>query len=214
MPPDTRGLIDRALRIATRHALADSPRARALLAALAGKCLTVAALDTPWSLTIESTGSGLRSHRLAAGALADVRISGTPLSLLALLRDDPAAERARSTVRIDGEVDTAQQFRELIGLLKPDLEHGLSELLGRSGAHLLMRGLRAATDWTRAAAWTSVQNLAEYLAHESGDLVSNAEAQHYLHGVDELREQLDRIEARTVILTQRTRQLAGGREPG
>ena len=52
---------------------------------------------------------------------------------------------------------------------------------------------------------TSVQNLAEYLAHESRDLVSRAEAEHFLRGVDTVREQLDRIEARLQFLEQRAR---------
>ena len=48
-----------------------------------------------------------------------------------------------------------------------------------------MRGLRGAAAWTRAAAWTQVQNLSEYLAHERGDLVSRSEAEHFLRGVDD-----------------------------
>jgi ubiquinone biosynthesis protein UbiJ len=50
-----------------------------------------------------------------------------------------------------------------------------------------------------------VQNLSEYLAHERGHLVSRAEAEHFLRGVDDLREQLDRMAARTAHLEQKTR---------
>ena len=46
-------------------------------------------------------------------------------------------------------------------------------------------------------------NIAEYLAHESGDLVSRQEAEHYLRGVEQAREQLDRLEARLMRLSQR-----------
>jgi ubiquinone biosynthesis protein UbiJ len=119
----------------------------------------------------------------------------------------------RGDVRIDGDAEVAQQFRELAALLKPDLENALSGLFGRSAAHLLMRGLRGAAEWTRSSARTGVQNLAEYLAHERGDLVSRSEAEYFLRGVDELREQLDRIEARMAQLEQRSQQLAGGQAP-
>ena len=66
-----------------------------------------------------------------------------------------------------------------------------------------MRGMRATVDWTRTAAWTSLRNVAEYLAHESGDLVSRPESEHYLRGVEQVREQLDRIDARLGLLEQR-----------
>jgi ubiquinone biosynthesis protein UbiJ len=81
-------------------------------------------------------------------------------------------------------------------------------VLGRSGAHVIMRGLRGAAAWSRAAAWTAVQNLSEYLAHERGDLVSLAEAAHFLRGVDDLRDQLGRLEARVAQLES-----TDGREP-
>jgi ubiquinone biosynthesis protein UbiJ len=65
-----------------------------------------------------------------------------------------------------------------------------------------MRGLRGAAAWTRAAARTQVLNLSEYLAHESGDLVSRSESAHFLREVDDARDQLDRLEARLSQLEQ------------
>jgi ubiquinone biosynthesis protein UbiJ len=189
-------LIDRALKAAVDRARADSPRARSLLSSLAGRRVTLVAQSTPWSLTLESNGTELRISQ----EKAQTTISGTPLSLLALMREQPQTLIQRGDLRIDGDTDTAQQFGELALLLRPDLEHALSSVLGRSGAHVLMQGLRGTAAWTRETAWTAVQNLSEYLAHERGDLVSRAEAEHFLRGVDEVREQLDRIEARVTQL--------------
>ena len=197
---------ERALQSAVARAVADSIRARELLAALAGRRITIEVRATPWTLALECTGTTLRTYSPAgplAAPLADARVSGAPLSLLALTADDAQAVIQRGDVRIEGDVEIAQQFRELAVLLKPDLEHSLSGLLGRSGAHVLVRGLRGAADWTRASLWTGVQNLSEYLAHERGDLVSRPEAEQFLREVDELREQLDRIEARMARLEQR-----------
>jgi len=194
MPSIVDGVIDRALRAAVSRARTDSPRARELLAALAGRSLTLEARGTPFRVTIASDGTML--HVATPEALVDALISGTPLSLLALTRQDPEAVIQRGDVRIEGDAEIAQQFSRLAWLLRPDLENALSQVLGRSGAHVLMRGLRGAAAWTRAAAWTSVQNLSEYLAHERGDLVSRSEAAHFLREVDDAREQLDRLEAR------------------
>jgi ubiquinone biosynthesis accessory factor UbiJ len=210
-------MIERALQAAVARAMLESPRARELIAALAGRRITLEVRGTPFTVTVQSTGTELRLHRAAPGAAAELKtdatISGAPLSLLALAGDAPEAVIQRGDVRIDGDAEIAQQYRELAVLLRPDLENALSGLFGRSAAHLLMRGLRGAAAWTRASAWTGVQNLAEYLAHERGDLVSRAEAEHFLRGVDELREQLDRIQARTAQLEQRTRQLPAGQRP-
>jgi ubiquinone biosynthesis protein UbiJ len=193
-------LLDRAVT----RAMADSPRATALIDALRGRRLAIEVRGTPWRVVIESTGRTLKLLRPgAAAAPADATIVGAPLSLLALTGDDPQAVIHRGDARIEGDGEIAQQFQELGLLLRPDLEAGMGRLLGRSGAHMAMRGLRAAAGWTRTAAWTQVRNVAEYLAHESGDLVSRPESEHYLRGVERLREQLDRIDARLQIMETR-----------
>jgi ubiquinone biosynthesis accessory factor UbiJ len=210
-------LIERLLDRAVARALADSPRAVALIERLRGRRLAIQVSGTPWTTLVESTGRTLKVLRGAAadgrahaGADADAKITGAPLSLLALAGDDAQSVIQRGDVRIEGDAEIAQQFRELGLLLRPDLEAGMARVMGRSGAHIALRGMRAVADWTRAAAWTSVRNMAEYLAHETGDLVSRPEAEHYLTGVDQVREQLDRIDARLLLLEQRARILAGG----
>jgi ubiquinone biosynthesis accessory factor UbiJ len=207
-------VIERLLDRAVARAMIDSPRATELIKRLQGRRLAITIRGTPWSTVIESTGRSLKALRAdhaasrsgagaQADAPADATITGAPLSLLALAGSDAQAVIQRGDVQIGGDAEIAQQFRELGGLLKPDIEAGMASIVGGSSAHLAMRGMRAASRWTRAAAWTSVQNLAEYLAHESRDLVSMPEADHFLRGVDALREQLDRIDARVQLVEQR-----------
>jgi ubiquinone biosynthesis protein UbiJ len=198
-------LLDRALA----RALADSPRATSLIAALRGRRLAIEVSGTPWRTVVESSGRTLKLYRAAAPAtvLPDATIIGAPLSLLALIGADAQAVIQRGDVQICGEAAIAQQFRELGLLLRPDLEASLAQLLGRSGAHIATRALRAAADWTRTAASTSVRNLAEYLAHESRDLVSRPESEHFLRGVEQAHEQLDRVNTRLQILEQRAQRL-------
>jgi ubiquinone biosynthesis protein UbiJ len=215
--------VGRLLERATREASADSPRAVSLLRSLAGRRLVVRVQGTPWRFAVDSTGETLRLIELrdagaaaadgtqdstAAGttapdAPADATLSGAPVSLLALAGPDPQAVINRGDVTISGDAEIAQQFRELGLLLRPDLEVALSRLIGRSAAHVTMRGLRAALDGSRDRARTLTQNLADYLAHERRDLVSRAEAEHFLRGVDEMRERLDRLEARIAGVDRR-----------
>jgi len=204
-------MLERAINFAVTRARADSSRARDLLTALAGHRVALVVEGTPLACSIESSGTGLACQWLDPAtpqsprdsAAPEAAIHGTPLALLALTGSDPEAAIRRGDVRIEGDTAIAQQWRELLLLLRPDLEHVLSGLIGRSAAHLMMRALRGAADWGRDAAWTGVQNVSEYLAHERRDLVSRAEAEHFLRGVDELREQLDRIDARMAALEQK-----------
>lgn len=153
-----------------------------------------ASLASPSDATI--TGESLSSTR------PDATISGGPFSLLALSGPAPEAVLQRGDVRIDGDAELAQKFRELALLLRPDLEEELSLVLGDVPAHQLGRFARAAFGWTRKAALTTVRNAAEYLGHERQDLVPRSEADQFLQGVDTLREDVDRLAARIGLLTR------------
>ncbi len=76
-------------------------------------------------------------------------------------------------------------------------------MVGDIAAHRLGRLARMGADWGRKAAATGLANTAEYLGHERADLVPRAEGEQFLRGVDALREDLDRLQARLELLTQR-----------
>jgi ubiquinone biosynthesis accessory factor UbiJ len=186
-----------------------SPRAQQLCAELAGRRvgIAIAPMQSAYVL-VESTGVSLKLSAVTAAGTAeggpppDATITGGPLSLLALSGDAPEAVLQRGDVRIDGDAELAQKFRELALLLRPDLEEELSLVLGDVPAHQLGRFARAALGWTRKAATTTVRNVAEYLGHERQDLVPRSEAEQFLQGVDTLREDVDRLAARIALLTR------------
>ena len=194
-----------------------SPRAQQLCAELAGRSVTVAITGSSRRIVVESTGLSLKLRTVSAGspvspsdatisgespASPDATISGGPFSLLALSGAEPESVLQRGDVRIDGDAELAQRFRELALLLRPDLEEELSLLVGDVPAHQLGRFARAAFAWTRKAASTTVRNAAEYLGHERRDLVPRSEADQFLQGVDTLREDVDRLAARIDLLTR------------
>jgi ubiquinone biosynthesis protein UbiJ len=179
-----------------------SPRAQQLCAELAGRRVAVAIAGSPRQVLVESTGLSLKLSAVEAGVAADATISGGPFSLLALSGAAPEAVLQRGDVRIDGDAELAQKFRELALLLRPDLEDELSVVVGDVPAHQLGRFARAAFGWTRKAAATTVRNAAEYLAHERRDLVPRSEAEQFLQGVDTLREDVDRLAVRIDLLTR------------
>ena len=177
-----------------------SPRAQQLCAELTGRSVAVEVREIT-RLLLESTGSTLRITRGAAGA--DAEIVGGPFGLLALGAEHPEAVLQRGDVEIRGDAELAQKFRELVLLLRPDLEEELSGLIGDVPAHQIGRFARMARGWTHQAARTTVENLAEYLAHERQHLIPRNEGDQFLRGVDAVREDVDRLEARIDLLAQK-----------
>jgi ubiquinone biosynthesis accessory factor UbiJ len=174
-----------------------SPRALELCAALAGRRVRIEAKSLGWILVVECLSTSVRLTKDDSGVPADAEISGSLLNLAALAGSHPEEVIQRGDVNIRGDAEVAQKFRELAMLLRPDVEEELSKLIGDTPAHQALRFVRMATGFGRRAAATSVRNVAEYLAHERRDLVPRAEAEDFYRGVERLREDLDRLEART-----------------
>lgn len=175
-----------------------SPRAQELCGELKGKAVRVEALGLGWRLDIEALGTSLKLTRSAVPQRdADATISGSLMNLAALAGPHPEEVIQRGDVTIHGDAELAQRFRELAMLLKPDVEEELSHLIGDAPAHQALRLARRVSEFGRRFVETGTRNVAEYLAHERGDLVPRAEAEDFYRGVERLREDLDRLEART-----------------
>ena len=189
--------------VVDRH-VADSPRARELLAALEGRRLQVKVKFTPWTGSALASAGQLVISKQVAGD-PDVVVSGTPLALVALARETPADVIRRGDVRLDGDGEVAEKFQELLVLLRPDLEGELARIIGDAPAHGLASLVGKVMGYGRDVARTQAQNVGEYLAHEHRDLVPRAEASAFLGGVDALREQVDRVAARVGAIESRSR---------
>jgi ubiquinone biosynthesis accessory factor UbiJ len=180
-----------------------SPRAGELCAALTGKRVRIEARALGWVLIAEALNTSIRLTKDDAGGQPpDAEISGSLLNLAALAGSHPEEVIQRGDVTIRGDAEVAQKFRELAMLLRPDVEEELSRLIGDTPAHQALRLVRMATGFGKRAAQTGVRNVAEYLAHETGDLVPRAEAEDFYRGVERLREDLDRLEARAGLIEQ------------
>ncbi len=184
------------------RSLPRSPRAQALALALAGRSLAVR-MTGGGTLIVSSTGERIRIEP-DTGAATDASVSAGPFTLLALAAG-PSGNGPQSGASITGDSEVAQQFSELLELLRPDPEEELAGLVGDAPAHHIGRLVRATADFAQRAARTSVANIAEYLAHERRDLVPNSEGRQLLDGVDALRDDVDRFEARLEQLAQRLR---------
>src|SRR6187455_1771160 len=194
-------MLTQAIENLLNRSLPRSPRARELCAALVGKRVRVEARGLGWVIIAESMNTSIRLTKESTdGVPPDADISGSLLSLAALAGSHPEEVIQRGDVTIRGDAEVAQKFRELAMLLRPDVEEELSRLIGDTPAHQALRLVRLATSFGRRAAHTGVRNVAEYFAHETGDLVPRAEAEDFYRGVERLREDLDRLETRAQLM--------------
>jgi len=187
--------------------LGSSPRARESCVALKGRRLKLVIRDLDLQIGFESLGDSLRISDQAAGEF-DVEVEGTPINLLALAAPQPERLLKLGTVQVRGDVELLQRYRDLVLLLRPDLEEELAKFIGDGPAHRLAGLAKAALAFGSRGASTAVKNAAEYFAHETRDLVPRAEAEVFLSEVDRLREDVDRAAARVEALLARFEQPA------
>jgi ubiquinone biosynthesis protein UbiJ len=187
------------------RALERSPRARTLCTALEGRRLKVQVEGAPAALWLTVTNAGLQATHTPSGmeATADITVRGSPLGLLALATGDANDVVMRGSAQVDGDERLAQQFQELARLLRPDLEAAAAGVVGRIPAHLATRALTLLSSWGSAARESVARNAADYLAHESRDLVPRAEAESHFTGIDALRSAVTRAEARLTHLDEK-----------
>jgi ubiquinone biosynthesis protein UbiJ len=189
--------------------LGASPGARQLCLELQAQRLLIVISGTPWRIGVESLGHSVRLSRDATGEFA-AEVEGSLVNLAGLAGAQPEALLQRGAVRIRGDAELLQRYRDLALLLRPDLEEELSRLLGDAPAHQLARFGVGLLDFGRRFLDTTVRNGAEYLAHERGDLVPRGEAEVFFDGVDRLREDADRLGARLAQLQARLETPAAG----
>jgi ubiquinone biosynthesis accessory factor UbiJ len=175
--------------------VAQSERASALAQQLDGRAMSLEFEGTPVTLVFKVAG-----RRIALDTRTDVEadasLTGSPLALLSLVGPG-AEERFRgSSIRIAGDAEVAQRFRDLLQLAQPDVEEELSRVVGDVAAHQVANLARGFFDWGRKAADSFSTNVAEYLQEEGRDVPSRVEVEEFLEAVDQLREATDRLEAR------------------
>jgi ubiquinone biosynthesis protein UbiJ len=194
-------MLTRSLEQLLNRGLPRSPRARQLCAELSGRSLSVEVQGFS-HLRLSSDGATLS---LAPDASpADASLSAGPFGLLGLIAaDSPQRLLQRGAVSLGGDTELAQKFQELLQLLRPDPEEELALLIGDVPAHQFARLARHGREFMQRALSTGVENTAEYLAHERGELVPRAEGEQFLRGVDALREDVDRLAVRLELLARR-----------
>ena len=191
-------LLERLEAVLNRN-VAESRRAQALARQLDGRVMSLTVEGTPLAFYFRADGGRL-SLASRHKAPADASLSGTPIALLALA--GPGAEGALrgGGVRIEGNAEVAQKFRELLAESKPEFEEELARVLGDVAARQVANLARGFLDWGRKASGSLTTNVVEFLQEEGRDLPTRVEVEEFLAGVDLLRDDAERLAARLARL--------------
>jgi ubiquinone biosynthesis protein UbiJ len=133
----------------------------------------------------------------APAGRADVSISGTPGAFTRVVTTGfgPAVFRDGS-LTLEGDPETVSDLKTLLGALDPDAEEALARVLGDTLAHKAANGARMLGHWAADAADSGTANVAEFLVEETRLLASRPRVERFIAGVDQLRDDAERLRQR------------------
>jgi len=188
--------------------------------------VTVARLDelSGKVVGIELKGLGMRFYVLPQSGRVclyqhyagdpDTLLQGTPLALLRMgSTREPSRVLFGGEVKISGDVALGQRFKAILDDMEVDWEEQLSRLTGDIVAHQLGSLVRGALGWVRRERRVLAADLSEYLREEARLLPTRDEVDELLDGVDTLRADTDRLEARVRRLESALAGDAGTADP-
>lgn len=172
-------------------------------AQLAGRCIALDVDGPDWSFYIEFIDSGVRVLDARASE-PDVRVGGRLGELMRLAWQVTQGESGLPQgLRVEGDTELLSRFNRLLARVGFDPEEFAARFVGDAAAHRLTQGLQTLFGWGRRSAATLGLDTAEYLREETRDLARAADVEDWMHAVDELREGVDRLEARLRRLEER-----------
>jgi ubiquinone biosynthesis protein UbiJ len=163
----------------------------------AGQCVEFRAPPLP-ALRLEILATGLLAHA-AEDAPPNLVVTIGAGALPASVRGEDAFMRE---IGIEGSADLASAVQYLFRHLRWDFEEDLSRVVGDVLAHRMVEGGQRFAAWNREAATKLAQNLTEYWTEEQPLLARPADVRKFLSDVDQLRDDLARLEKRIGALTK------------
>ena len=154
---------------------------------------------------------GLEAPANDAGEAAEpaTTVSGTPAALFSMAASELGEgwSAPGSSVNIYGDATLARDFERLFSRLDPDIEGAFSGLFGDVLGHQIAVGLKQGSRQARDTAKVARDVLGEILrdgprGNRSGPAVGRGEARDFAEGVDDLRDAVERLEARIRLFAQ------------
>lgn len=157
-------------------------------------------------LAIEFEGVGIRvfvrPHANGLDLMGDYEgdvettLRGTPMALLRMSGGKPGEGLFGDGVTITGDIELGQRLQRIFAQIDIDWEEHISHLTGDIIAHQIGEGFRKLTQWSKDNNRSCERDISEYLRYETDFLPLDWEVEEFMEGVDKVRGDLDRLEAR------------------
>ena len=160
----------------------------------AGKTALLACPPFELRLTVAENGELVPTP---PDATPDVSIAVTPGVLVRLAARDEAAWNA---AQVSGDVQFAAAIDHVRRNLEWDYEEDLSRIFGDIAAHRMAGAVRELDRWGRSTLLNVGQSFAEYATYEQPIVASTPAIEAFCREVDELRDDIARLEKRVELL--------------
>jgi ubiquinone biosynthesis protein UbiJ len=183
-------MLDPAATAFINHLLRGASWARDELRRFSGKTARFEVMPLALSLTV------LESGEVAPAAAADAPAVTIRLSPGLMLRLAARDETAWREVGIAGDAGFASAINHLARNLRWDVEEDLSRAFGDIAAHRIAESGRTVGRWGKQAFLNTGRSFAEYWTEERPLVASSHDLDDFNRAVDELRDDVARLEQR------------------
>ena len=176
------------------------PAASAKMARLHGKVIAFELAGLGQTLYLIPGPSGVQIFSRCEDE-PDCTLRGTPLALARMGNQKASSDQLFSgAIKISGDTELAHQFGKILGGMSIDWEAQLAHYTGSLVAGDVAGVFRNMSDRGRRALDSLELDLQELLQKELKILPERSEVEQFLADVDELRDGIERLEARLALL--------------
>ena len=194
----TRSLPLRALEDLLNKAIAADPVSQARLAKLAGRHMSVRLQPPGLTMSLQWLPEGrLQLQPEVAPEQPDLDLRASPGALLGqLMRALSGQSPQASGMQIAGDAELARVLAEVARHYRPDPSGLLSPLFGDVIGQSIAEGLAGAARFARRGLQRLADGGSEYLREEAQVLITASEQAELIDGIEALRDDVERAEAR------------------
>lgn len=172
------------------------------LAAFDGKVIRLEIVGTGKTLFMFPGKRGIHISMTHEGEV-DTVLRGSPLSLFKMgVVSNAATMLLKGEVEISGDTRLGHQFKSVFSQMDIDWSEPLAELVGDTLAYQMLQSGKKLSRWGKDSIKSVSTSLSEYLQEESRDVVTETELAIFNDAVDQIRNDVDRLQAKINILRQ------------
>ena len=170
------------------------------LAAFDGKVIKIEIAGTTKVLFMFPGKHGIHINTVHEGAV-DTILRGSPLSLFKMgLVSNAATMLLKGEVEISGDTRLGHQFKSVFSQMDIDWSEPLAELVGDTLAYQMQQSGKKLGQWGRDSIKSVATSVSEYLQEESRDVVTATELEIFNDAVDQVRNDVDRLQAKINLM--------------